>query len=272
MPSLRSSLLLSALLFAACESKITSGGNEDLQQQIQTVTDCFPDLFAKTEALLNLAETWRMNTSGSIPDPAGLTHSGSGPITATFAPTAAGFVISMTIRFYDPDGNEQTGLPLTATSLADRIDEAATSLRDDFPTGSPFLVGDWTLSGGGATGSGALTGIIGGSTNGNELAELRTTTATPVSGPPPVAASEVNEGACALTFSTDSLVTDSFPLQEYPIGTVTVTIDGDDADALAEVTATVTFDNTAVIRIDITGAATGHFEFNVETRAFTALP
>jgi hypothetical protein len=270
MPLVRSALLSSVILFASCNSKVTSGGDPALQKQIQTITDCFPDLFPKAEGLLDLAELWRMNTNGSIPDPAGLTHSGSGPITAGF--TFDGCALSMTIRFYDPDGNEQTGLPLSATSLADRIDEAATSLRNSFPTGKPFMVGDWTLTGGGASGSGALTGIIGGSTNGNELEELRTTETTPAGGPPALATSTVREGDCTLTFRTDSLVTDSFPTQQYPIGTMTITIDGDDADSLADVTATVTFDNTAVVKITLDGTVSGRFEFNVETRGFTSVP
>jgi len=270
MPLIRGSLLLGALLFTACESKVTSGGDPALQKQIQTLQDCFPDLFPKAKGLLDLAETWRLNTSGPIADPAGLTHSGTGPINVGF--TSGSFAISMTIRFYDPNGNEQTGLPLTATDLAARIDEAATSLRNSFPGGTPFLVGTWTLTGGGANGSGALTGLIGGSTNGNELTELRTTESTPSGGPPPVAASTVSEGACTLTFRTGGLVTDSFPAQQYPLGTLTITIDGDDADSIADTTATVTFDNTAVVVITIDGTTSGRFQFNVETRAFTALP
>jgi hypothetical protein len=270
MSPVRSTLLLSAFLFAACSTKVTSGGDPALQKQIQTIQDCFPDLFGKTKGLLDLAETWRLNTSGSIPDPAGLTHSGAGPISVGF--TSGTFAISMTIRFYSPAGAEQTGLPLTATSLADRLDEAATSLRNTFPAGNPFMVGDWTLTGGGATGAGALTGIIGGSTNGNELEELRTTEATPAGGPPPIAASTVSEGACTLTFRTSSLVTDSFPAQQFPIGTLTITLDGDDPDSLVDTTATVTFDNTAVVKITIDGTTSGRFEFNVETRAFTVLP
>lgn len=270
MPLVRFVMLVSVVLFAACDSKVTSGGDPALQKQVRAIVDCFPELFPKAEGLLDLAETWRMNTNGSVPDPTGLVHSGSGPITATY--TFDGCTLAMTIRFYDPNGNEQTSLPLTATSLADRIDEAATSLRNSFPGGDPFLVGDWTLTGAGVSGSGALTGIIGGSTNQNELEELRTTEVTPAGGPPAIAASTVTEGACTLTFRTASLVTDSFPAQEYPIGTMTVTIDGTDADSLADVTATITFDNTAVVKIAIDGVASGRFELNVETRAFNSVP
>jgi hypothetical protein len=266
----RRSLLLSALLLAGCDSKVTSTTDPALQKQIVTITNCFPGLFPKAEGLLAVAETWRMNAGASIPDPADLTHSGTGPISLSY--TFDGCTLAMTIRFYDPDGNEQTSLPLTASSLADRIDEAATSLRTSFPTGNPFLVGDWTLTGSGVSGSGALTGIIGGTGTDNELVELRTTDATPSSGPPAVATSSVTDGACTLTFRTDSLATDSFTAQEYPIGTMTVTLDGDDADSIADVTATITFDNSPVVVIEIAGTVSGHFEFNVETRAFVALP
>lgn len=268
MPFSRRAVLLSALLFAACDSKIESTSDPAVQKQIQTVQNCFPELFAKAQGLLDLAATWRMNAATPIADPTGLTHSGTGPITATY--TFDGVTLSMTIRCYDPDGNEQTGVATPGTSLAEKIDSAATSLRNSFPAGSPFLVGDWTLSGTNVSGSGALTGIIGGSTNGNELEELRTTSAVPSGGPPPVAASTIQEGACTMTLQTSSLVTDSFPTQEYPIGTLTAAIDGDDADTDTEVTVTVTFDNTAVIEITISGAVGGRFLYNVETQVLTA--
>lgn len=271
MPFARPALLVSALLFAGCDSKVTSTTDPVLQKQIQTITNCFPELFPKAEALLTVAETWRLNAGSAIADPAGLTHSGAGPITVSY--TFDGCTLAMTIRFYDPDGNEQTGLPLTATTLSGRMDEAATSLRTSFPAGNPFAVGDWTITGpNGISGSGALTGIIGGTGSDNELIEVRTTDATPVSGPPAAATSSVTDGACTLTFRTDSLVLDSFPAQAYPIGAMTITLDGDDADTVADVTATMTFDNSAVVVIEIAGTVSGHFEFNVETRAFVALP
>ncbi len=271
----RSSLLLSALLFAGCDSKVTSGGNAALQKQVQTITDCFPGLFAKGHDLLDLAELWRLNTTGSVPDPAApFQQNGTGPINVSHV--VDGCTILMTIRFFSPTGVEQTGIADNSTTLADKIGEAATDLRAMFPVGKPFMVGDWSISGtknnDTFAGSGAFTGIIGGSTNGNELEELRTTEATPAAGPPPIAVATITEGACTLTFTTSNLVTDSFPTQQYPIGAVTVTIDGDDADSLADVTATVTFDNTPVVQIAIVGAAAGKFEFNVETRALTSVP
>lgn len=279
MPLTRIALLLSAALFAACDSKVTSSTNAALQKQIETITDCFPDLFAKGQDLLDLAETWRMNrgTSTSIDDPAGVSSTGTGPVTVD-APDVDGCAIQMVIHFYDPAGNEVFGLADTTSTVADKIDEAATELRDMFPAGTPFMVGDWTISAGPSkttfSGSGSFTGLIGGSTNGNELEELRTTepSSSVSGGPPAVAVGTITEGTCTLTFSTSGLVTDSFPTQEYPIGTVTVDIDGDDADSISDVTATLTFDNTAVVQIQISGTTSGKFLYNVETRVLTSVP
>ncbi|MBX3462764.1 MAG: hypothetical protein KF830_06310 [Planctomycetes bacterium] len=276
MPLAHRSVLLAALLVAGCDSKVSTTVDPDLQKQLETIRDCFPQLFDKGVDLLALADTWRLNSGGSIPDPAGLSHSGDGPIDVQYV--VDGCTIEMTIRFYRPAGVERQGLGLTATSLADRIDEAATLLRGELLDGNPFLVGDWTISGtkGGEafSGSGAFTGVIGGSTNDNELERLRTTTAAPAGGPPPAAPGTLAVGACTLTFATDGagLETDSFPTQEYPIGTVTVTIDGDDPDSDAEVTVTLTFDNTPVVQLVIAGTAGGRFLYNVETRVLTSAP
>jgi hypothetical protein len=264
--------LLGAALLCACESKITSETVDPvLKGQLQTIAKCFPQLFAKGQDVLDLAETWRMNTNGSIPDPPGVVHTGSGPIDVTY--DVGGCTITMQIRFYSPAGAEQTGIADTATTLADKIDEAATELRNLFTSGQPFLVGDWTIAGvkGGDTfsGSGALTGIIGGSTNQNELEELRTTTASPSGGPPPNADNTLQEGACTLTFNTTSLRTDESPTQEYPIGTLNVTIDDSATAASPDVTATMQFDGSAVVRIAIDGV--DRFNYNVDTRALTAL-
>lgn len=265
------SVSLLAAMFAACDSKITTQTDQALLDKIETVTDCFPGLYSKVDGLLELADSWRMNTNGSVPDPSGLTHSqgGGGEINASY--TFNSCTLAMTIRFYSPTGAEQNIDLSSVTTLADKIDLAATTLRTNFPSGSPFLVGDWTLSGtkGGetVTGSGALTGIIGGSTNGNELEELRTTQATPAGGPPAVADSTITEGACSLTFGTTGLVTDSTPTQEYPIGTITMSLVG----PLATVDVTITFDDTAVIQIRIDGVP-GRFDFNVETNTLTQVP
>lgn len=272
MPLLRRSpALLLAALFAGCDSKIESTTDQALLDKVQTIVDCFPGLYGKVDALLALADTWRMNSSSAIADPAGLTYSqgGSGQINATFV--FNGCTLAMTIRFYDPAGVEQNLNLGSASTLADKIDLAATQLRNASPTGNPFMVGAWTLTGtkGGdpVNGSGALTGIIGGSTNGNELEELRTTTGTPAGGPPAVAASSITEGSCSLTFSTSGLVTDGSPTQQYPIGSLDISVVG----TLATVEATVTFDDTAVIKVTIDGVP-GRFDYDVENDTLTQVP
>jgi len=274
MPIVRRSLLLTAALFAACDSKIESNTNQALLDQIETVVECFPGLYSKVDGLLEFADSWRMNTNGSIPDPAGLTYSqgGSGEIVATFTGFEdVGCTLSMTIRFYDPAGAEQNLNLSSATTLADKIDLAATTLRNASPSGNPFLVGTWTLSGtkGGdpISGSGSLTGIIGGATNGNELEELRTTGATPAGGPPAFATSTINEANCSLTFSTTGLLTDSSPTQDNPIGTIDITI----VRAPVTVDASITFDGTSVIQVRIDNVP-GRFDFNVATRTLTQVP
>jgi hypothetical protein len=275
MPRIHRCVLL-AVLISACDSKITSETIDPafddpvLKEQIKVVAQCFPQLYAKAQALLDLAEAWRMNTNGSIPDPAGLGHAGAGPIDVEYA--VNGCVITMSIRFYDPAGNPQDGIANSSTTLADKIDEAATHLRDTFGAGC-FMVGDWTIDGvkGGAaiSGGGALTGLIGGATNQNELEELRTTTATPAAGPPPNADNVVQEDDCTLTFNTAGLLTDEQPTQEYPIGTITVALDGPEADSATDVTAVLTFDGSAVVTIAINGV--DRLTYDIATRRITAI-
>lgn len=270
----RRSLLLLAALFASCDSKIESNTNQTLLDQIDTVVDCFPGLYNKLDGLLEVADTWRMNASGAIADPAGLTYAqgGSGEITATFTGFEdAGCTLAMTIRFYDPSGVEQNLNLSSASTLADKIDLAATTLRNASPSGNPFLVGTWTLTGtkGGnaISGSGSLTGIIGAATGGNELEELRTTGATPAGGPPAVTPSTITEATCALTFSTTGLLTDSTPTQTNPIGTLDITI----TRGAVVVDASITCDGSSVIQVRIDNVP-GRFDFNVDTKVLTQVP
>ncbi|HZN40260.1 MAG TPA: hypothetical protein VFD82_15745 [Planctomycetota bacterium] len=266
---------LSVLLLGACDSKVTSSAvDPDLLKRLETVQDCFPTLYPKAQALLDLAETWRLDSGEVIPDPAGLTWTvqtdGSTISTIVATLVSGDCTLEMLIRFYSPTGVAQ-GLDLFgATSLADAIDRAATQLAVLYPNVDKFMVGDWILSGPGISGTGALTGIIGGSTNQNELEELRTTTATPVGGPPPNADSmviDVGPPECSLTFNTTSLQTDTDPTQQYPIGVINVTIVGPEAT----VTATITFDDTVIARIAVTDVP-GRFDFNLETQSLTYVP
>jgi len=184
-----------------------------------------------------------------------------------------GATVTMTIRFYSPTGAQQTLTLPGSGSLQDVLDAAATELRTNFPGADPFLVGDWLISGGGISASGeALTGILGGSTNGNELEELRTTaTSSTVSGGLPATDSSTITDAgppvCALTFSVPGLRTDDSPTQEYPIGTITVSITGPDDT----VTATLTFDGSSTIAI-VVADVPGSFTFDVVSRTLSYVP
>ena len=273
MSLVRSSVLAAAVatLCGACDSKIESTTLDPvLQKKVNAIANCFPQLFAKGQDLLDLADTWWDRSNGNPPDPSGLVHTGTGPIDVTY--TVDGCTITMQIKFYDPTGVEQTNIG-TGTALSDKIDTAATSLRASFPGGTPFIVGDWSLSGtkdgDPVTGSGALTGLIGGSTNGNELEELRTTTATPAGGPPPNADSTVIETHCSMTFNTTGLLTDERPGQEFPEGVVDIAIDDDDTTEDPDVTATLTFDGSSVITIAIDGV--DRFTYDATTRTLTSI-
>jgi hypothetical protein len=269
--------LLALALFAGCDSKVSTDIDEDLQRRVETLEDCFPNLFKRVQALLDIAETWREQNSTAIPDPTGLTwvvnnEAGGTVVDVTYV--IEGTTFTMAIRFYDPAGAQQD---LTAeitgqSTLNLTIRAAADELRDRFGSADKFMVGDYTISGGGLSGSDSLTGIIGGSTNQNELEEIRTTAASStISGGPPATdpATIVDSGppACTLTFNIPGLLTDETPTQQYPIGTVALTVVGPEET----ITATITFDGSATAVIDIDDVP-GSFTFNVETRVLTFVP
>lgn len=270
-------LLLALAPSWGCGSQVSSTTDTALQRRVETFEDCFPGLFARAEALLDLADTWRLNSSAAIPDPVGLTatvgsEAGGTIVDVTY--TEGGTTIAMTIRFYSPTGVQQTLTTLPgAGSLNSLIDAAATELRNTFAGQEPFVVGDYGISGGGISATGeALTGILGGSGSGNELAELRTTaTSSTVSGGPPAAASstitDAGPPACSLTFEIPGLQTDASPTQDYPIGTLTLSIAGPQDT----VTATLTFDGTATVAITV-DQVPGSFTFQVETRTLSYVP
>ncbi|MBL8752441.1 MAG: hypothetical protein JNK15_03990 [Planctomycetes bacterium] len=258
-------------LFAGCDSKVTSTLDQDTLTRVETLTDCFPNLYRFADSLLEIGQTWRLGSSTAIPDPTGLTFTINGGTSVDVTYVKDGVTIAMTIQFYSPTGAQQT-LSLAGATLNAVIQDAADELRDNFPGADPFMVGDYTISGGGITASDSLTGIIGGSTNQNELEELRTTLAsTSISGGPPTvdSASITDSGppSCVLTFTIPSLLTDETPTQEYPIGTVTISVTGPDAT----VTGTITFDGSATAVIDIDDV-NGTFNFNVDTRTVTFVP
>ncbi len=276
MSHFRSLSLLALAMFAGCDSKITSAVDTDLQRRVETLVDCFPNLYARADALLAIADTWRQANSQPIPDPTGLTfqvNSEAGGTVVNVTYTTSGTTITMAIRFYSPTGAQQT-LSLTGfTTLNATIDEAANQLRTSFGDTDKFMVGDYSISGGGITATGeALTGIIGGSTNQNELEELRTTaTSSTISGGPPATEpstiTDSGPPSCALTFNIPGLLLDETPTQEYPIGTVTLSVAGPNAT----VTATITFDGSNTATIVVTDIP-GSYAFNLDTRTRTFVP
>lgn len=151
------------------------------------------------------------------------------------------------------------------------MDAAATELRNRFGATDKFMTGTWTISGGSinsAGSGGSITGIIGGTTNLNELETISTTTATPAGAPPPNADNTIaTTRPCTLTFRTNTTVeTDTVADQEYPNGQISLTLVGEET-----ANATITFDRsvTAVINVD---SVPGSFSLNLDTFAVSYNP
>ena len=262
-------MAVAVLGLGSCDSKITSGTDPAMLARIQVIRDCFPNLWRFADGLVRVAGTWKMN-GGTTPDPAGLatTVNGDGSLTASL--TVGATTIEMTIRFYGPAGAEQdlTAVVTPPTTLGDKIDAAATELRDRFGSAEKFIHGVYTITGGGVTTTEeeALTGIIGGSLNQNELEEVRSTLVTVTTGIPDVDPSALSDSAtsppCTLTFNIPSLITDEEPGQEYPRGTITLEIFDGETTAMAA----IIFDKTNIARITLEGLS-GGFDLNLDTLA-----
>lgn len=269
-------LLLSALVAVGCSSKVT----QTLDTNKQMILECLPPHLDVLDELIRFADLWRVTGTDNPPDPAGLVWSEQGNGTINYTITVTGFSISGVISFYDPNGNLQN-LTLSTTSLSQAIDDAATELRNLFGAADKFMVGTWTIADTGGSevesGSGAFTAIIGGSTNQNELEELRTTTGTPAGGPPPNAVGTITvvDGAdtCTLTFDTPhapaavGLLTDETPTQEYPIGTIHFVLTENGVTQEAD----LVFDGTVIAKLTVTGIS-GRFDINLETLNVNFVP
>ena len=265
-----------SLGFGACDSKTTSNIDPDLQAKIQTLSDCFPNLYQFADGVFEIAKTWQLDGDNNPADPSELSWSFTGQdITASL--TIGTSTITMVISAYGPNGAAEqrdcsalsaAGPISPVNELSEAIDNIASELRDEFNTSNPFLHGVWSISGGGISASGeGLTGIIGGATNDNELEEVRTTLAAVTTGVPDVDPSTVTDAGpptCTFTFNTTGLITDEEPGQEYPRGVITVTV----SDGTTSVDATITFDKTAVATVQVDGAGTTA-SFNLETRVLT---
>lgn len=273
MPSRRLLPLLAVAALGACGNKVTSNIDNALQAKVDTLQDCFPGLYAWVQGLLDIADTWKL-TSADVPDPAGLTWSAGAGGRVDVALNRGGTTIAMQVRFYDSTGAEQdlSAALAGATTLGDAVHAAAAELRNRFGAAEKFMLGEWSISGGGITASGeALVGIIGGATQ-DRLTELRTTqvTVTAPNGVPPVDASTITDNGppvCSLTFRIASLVSDEDADQTYPIGDIALTIAG----PAATIDATITFDGTSTARVAIEDVP-GRFAFDIAARSLTYQP
>lgn len=262
--------LCAAALLTGCDSKVESSVDAVQQARFETLSDCFPGLYQRVEQLLDVVDTWRLANGTPIADPSGLTFAEQGDGTVDLTYVVGPTTLTMTVTFYSPTGTAQDlnlGSPAT---LNDLVTAAAVALRTAFPSGDSFAVGVWSLSGGGISGNGAVTGVLGLDGSQNTLLELSTTTGTPAGGPPPVADSTVSDSGppvCSLTFSTTGIQVDDTPGQTYPSGTIDVTVTGPQAS----VDASVTFDGTSTATIVATGIA-ATFRFNLATRELSVAP
>lgn len=276
-------LMASCLFFAfgACDSKVTSALDPDLQAKVETITNCIPPQMEKLNDLLDFAALWRQNdANNNPPDPAGLTWSIAGN-RITYSITVASCTISGVIDFFNMDGSPFTPTNQTGQggrSLSQAIDDVATEMRDvnmNPPVG--FMVGEFALAGASVSSMGAtsqpaaLTGRIGGATNDNELESVSTTegVAAVSGGQPPVqdvVITTTGSETCVFTFRTVDLLTDQFPTQQYPIGTITWSLTNQTQNVT--VNGTLTFDGTVTAVLDVSGV--GKFNVNLETRDVTA--
>jgi hypothetical protein len=252
-------------ILAALVGLAGCGGGDDnpltIPARIEAMEDCLPPTLAKAQLLFDVVELWRLQDDPAA-DPAGLSwqENAAGEVTVGYIPASC--TLSMTISFYTSDGTKQDLDLSGATSLAEAIAAAADQLRDLDAGNGPFMVGVWNLDGpGNVGGDGAITAVIGGTANQNELERLRTTTGVVSGGEPPVASSNVTvDGGCELEFRFSDLMTDTVANQQYPIGTIDITVRNADATA----NGTITFNNTVNAVGDVNGIP-GDFTINLDT-------
>jgi hypothetical protein len=102
-PRLLLSSLLAVLALGACDSKVTSLIDTDLQAKVETVTKCIPPQIKKLKEIILFANLWRQNDVNDPPDPDGLDWSFDGT-EITYTITLSTFTISGIIQFYGPPG------------------------------------------------------------------------------------------------------------------------------------------------------------------------
>ena len=262
-------------LALGCSSKVSSFLDPELQKRVVALQECFPPLWDKVEQLLEVTELWQLQNVNNPSDPQGLTIQLTGPENALESVDVTYVLgqctLTMNLAFYDgnsavePDLTQPAGA-LPNTSLSNVIDNAATNMRDQ-GLANPYLLANWSVAGSGISGSGSLTATIGGTANNNELLGVTTTddvpaTPTPAFLPitdPNTSTIEVGVGqACVLRFAAD-LQTDTEPDQLYPIGVMSLQIQG----AEATVTAEASFVDSRVVTLVVQD--TGTFTFDITT-------
>jgi hypothetical protein len=278
MPRFAGPLFLSLLALGACSNEVETKIDQNLLNQVKTLEDCLPDLFGHANAVVELAKTWQL-TDDTNTDPAGVSSQINGnELLATFNYSdGAGIsgTVSMTIKFWQNNGPQFNGTQFSPTfsgsSLSERIDAAATQLGQQFPGQDPYITGNWTLTGFtdqmAVTGSGILGGIIGGAANQNELESVSTlANETSIT---TFAVNTVSSSGCELEFSTQSLVTDEDVGQEYPRGTIDLSLTKAATGNQDQITVAtdLVFDKTrfATGTITLNGTDVGSFTLDLET-------
>jgi hypothetical protein len=246
-----------ATLLALASCGASSSGSSDLQTRIDTMTGCFPGVYAKFELLLDIADRWRLNTAANAADPTGLvwTEQAGGQIQIDY--TVGTDRIDMQLNFFNAAGIQQDLDLSGATTISEVMDIAASALA----TGGamPFLTADWSLRDpmNVIFGAGTFTVVVDGSASPVELLGLRTTLgSSTVSGGVPAGSDATlatdDGGLCTLRFTTSDLQLDTSTAQQYPIGTLTLNL----ASPTFDVDATVTFDQSNMATIAIVGVPT----------------
>lgn len=262
---------------AACSSA-DDALDSPRQLRFATLQECFPATYPKLAHLLALAATWRIDAADPVPDPPGADWQARADGSLRVEVPAGESTLAMTMRFFSPAGEPQRLDLDGAASLNDAVRAAAAELRTRFGVRGAFVVGAWTLDGVESpdtadetivTGSGALTGVFGGSPARPDLARLFVTGTTIDAGPPAVEPSTIAlRGAreCELRFraADGGLDIDAARDQVAPIGTLELVLAG----PLQVVTLAMAFRNTQTAQIVVDGAG-GHFDYDLANARLT---
>lgn len=278
IPSAAISTLLLAGSCSETDALLNAG---DIQARIDTVTDCLPDVFQKLNDLLAVAKL--MKSGGTNPsDPPGMvvTVVGLNVLNVEYdINNDPNCHLSMDITFWDEAGGQQpisigdSPLPV-ANNIANRFDNAAGALATPAGQPTPYFHGTWTFSGN-LSGSGNLTGRIGGLTNQNELESLYISAGVPAApGPLPavqdgsITTNITGGGQCVGTISMPNMETDTLASQFYPVGTITITLNG---PAGVTTVVTIVANGTVDAVVSVANIGSVSFSINLDTLVVTQL-